>query len=160
MSEEILRTQLIAQLETGQAYIEIGKALREFPGELAGERVDGLSHTAWEILEHMRIAQWDILYFTIDPEHVTPPWPDEHWPPTSAPADAAAWSRSLDVFFAELEQVKELARNPETDLYQDIPHGTGQTVLREILLVADHNAYHLGQFMMIRRALERREAAT
>jgi len=159
MNDETLRRQLIAQLETGQAYIEIGRAIREFPGELAGERVEGISHTAWEILEHMRIAQWDILTFTIDPEHVTPPWPDEHWPSASAPGDPTAWGRSLDIFFAELEQVKELARDPEKDLYQVIPHGTGQTVLREILLVADHNAYHLGQFMLIRRALERRGTA-
>lgn len=159
MNDDVVRKQLVAQLETGQAYIKIGEAICEFPRELAGERIDGIAHTAWEILEHMRIAQWDILRFTIDPDHVTPPWPDEHWPPTSAPADTSEWERSLGVFFAELKQVKELARNPEIDLYQVIPHGTGQTVLREILLVADHNAYHIGQFMMIRRALERREAA-
>lgn len=158
MNDELLRRQLIAQLEGGQAYTPIDEALRGFPAARAGEYVDGVRHTVWEILEHMRITQWDILHFTVDPNHVTPPWPDEHWPPTHAPADAATWDRSLDVFFGELERVKELARNPQTDLYQVIPHGTGQTVLREILLVADHNAYHLGQFMLIRRAFERRGA--
>jgi len=159
MSDEILRKQLIAQLEGGQAYAPIEETLRGIPATLVGRRVDGIAHTVWELLEHMRIAQWDILNFTIDPNHVTPPWPDEHWPPTSAPPNAAAWDRSLDVFLAELERVKELARDPNTDLYQGIAHGSGQTMLREILLVADHNAYHLGQVMMIRRALERRESS-
>ena len=159
MSEEILRRQLLAQLEGGQAYAPIEETLLGFPAARAGERIDGLAHTAWELLEHMRIAQWDILHFTVNPNHVTPPWPDEHWPPTAAPPDEAAWDRSLDVFLADLERVKELARDPRTELFRTIPHGTGQTVLREILLVADHNAYHLGQFMMIRRALERRGGA-
>jgi len=160
VNEDVLRTQLIEQLAAGQAHIPVGEAICGFPAELAGEHVDGVTHTAWEILEHMRIAQWDILNFTIDPNHVTPPWPDEHWPPTSAPQDAAAWNRSLDIFFCELEKVKELARDPQVDLFRVIPHGTGQTVLREILLVADHNAYHLGQFMLIRRALEHRRSET
>jgi hypothetical protein len=156
MNEEILRKQLVAQLEAGQAHIEIERAIRKLPAALTGKHVDGLSHTAWEILEHMRIAQWDILNFTLDPNHVTPPWPDEHWPKTEAPPDVEAWDHSLTVFFDELDRVKELACDPKTDLFSAIPQGTGQTVLRGVLLVADHNAYHLGQFMLIRRALERR----
>ena len=159
MNERILRDQLIAQLEGGQAYIPIERAVREFPVELAGRTVDGVRHTAWEILEHMRIAQWDILRFTIDPDHITPPWPDEHWPKTPIP-ELGAWEKAGDVFLDELEQVKALARDPAVDPFATIPHGTGQTVLREILLVADHNAYHLGQIMLIRRALERNGGTT
>ena len=154
MNEEVLRRQLVAQLDGGQAYTPIEEAIRGFPFELAGRKPAGVRHTAWEIVEHMRIAQWDILRFTVDPDHVTPPWPDEHWPKSSAPEDEAAWRRSVERFLRELEEVKALARDPGTDLTQRIPHGTGQTVLREILLGADHNAYHLGQVMLIRRALE------
>jgi hypothetical protein len=154
VSEEILRRQLVAQLDGGQAYTAIERAIRGVPPEMAGRKPEGILHTPWEILEHMRIAQWDILRFTVDPDHVTPPWPDEHWPKADAPADPAEWHRSVETFLRELREVKRLAQNPETDLFQRIPHGTGQTVLREILLVADHNAYHLGQLMLIRRALE------
>jgi hypothetical protein len=154
MSEEILRRQLVAQLDGGQAYKPIEDAIRGFPAELAGCKPETILHTPWEILEHLRIAQWDILRFTIDPDHVTPPWPDQHWPKTEAPDDPDEWHRSIETFLQELREVKRLAQDPETDLFRRIPHGTGQTVLREILLVADHNAYHLGQLMLIRRALE------
>ena len=159
MNDEVLREQLIAQLEGGQAYRPVEEAIREFPVELAGEHVDGVRHTAWQILEHMRIAQWDILRFTIDPDHVTPPWPDEHWPKADAPGPGA-WEQTVGVFLDELDQVKALARDPGVNLFSTIPHGTGQTTLREILLVADHNAYHLGQIMVIRRALEDAGGAT
>lgn len=154
MDEEILRKQLAAQLDGGQAYTPIEEAVRGFPMEMAGLKTEGIRHTPWEILEHMRIAQWDILRFTVDPDHVTPPWPDEHWPKTDAPGDPDEWHRSVDTFLRELREVKRLSQDPETDLFQRIPHGTGQTVLREILLVADHNAYHLGQLMQARRAIE------
>ena len=154
MNEDVLRRQLAAQLDGGQAYTSIEEAIRAVPAELAGRKPEGVSHTPWEILEHMRIAQWDILRFTIDPEHVTPPWPDEHWPKADAPSEAAAWYESIETFLRELREVRGLADDPKTDLFARIPHGTGQTILREILLVADHNAYHLGQLMLIRRALQ------
>ena len=154
MEESVLRQRLIAQLEGGQAYTPIEEAIRGFPWELAGRKPDGVVHTPWEILEHMRIAQWDILRFTVDPNHVTPPWPDEHWPALDAPTDEAAWNRTVETFLSELDEVKRLALDPETKLFETIPHGTGQTVLREILLVADHNAHHLGQLLLLHRALE------
>jgi len=155
VNEDVLRKQLIAQLDGGQAYAPLESSIRDFPGDLAGRKPEGISHTPWELLEHMRIAQWDILRFTIDPEHVTPPWPDEHWPKCAAPTGPAEWQQSIDTFLRELGEVKRLAEDPGTELDRKIPHGTGQTYLREILLVADHNAYHLGQIMLIRRALER-----
>lgn len=154
MNETVLRGQLIAQLNGGQAYLPVREIFEGFPVERVGVRIDGIRHTPWELLEHLRIAQWDILQFTIDPDHITPPWPDEHWPKNPAPDTDEAWRSSVDVFLSELEHVKELARNLEIPLFEKIPHGSGQTYLREILLVADHNAHHLGQLMMLRRALE------
>lgn len=154
MSERILREQLVAQLEGGQAYLPVVKVFEGFPTGQAGVRIDSIRHTPWELLEHLRIAQWDILFFTLNPEHVTPKWPDEHWPRTVAPDSSDAWNASVSVFLSELDQVKALARDPSIPLFERIPHGSGQTYLREILLVADHNAHHLGQLLMLRRALE------
>ena len=154
MNEKILREQLVSQLEGGQAYLPVREIFEGFPVECAGVRIDSIRHTPWELLEHLRIAQWDILQFTIDPAHVTPPWPDEHWPKKSAPESVDAWQASVDAFLSELEDVKKLARSLEPPLFEKIPHGSGQTYLREILLVADHNSHHLGQLLMLRRALE------
>jgi len=154
MSESILRDQLIAQLEGGQAYLPVADIFEGFPIEQAGVRIDGIRHTPWELLEHLRIAQWDILFFILDPNHITPTWPQEHWPTAEAPDSNEDWNISVSVFLSELDQVKALARDPKTPLFEKIPHGSGQTYLREILLVADHNAHHLGQLLMLRRALE------
>ena len=154
MTEQILRDQLIAQLEGGQAYLPVADILNGFPIAQAGAQIDGIRHTSWELLEHLRIAQWDILHFTLDANHVTPKWPDLHWPATRAPESSNAWNASVSVFLSELDHVKALATDPKTPLFEQIPHGTGQTYLREILLVADHNAHHLGQLLMLRRALE------
>ena len=154
MSESILRDQLIAQLEGGQAYLPVADIFEGFPIEQAGVRIDGIRHTPWELLEHLRIAQWDILFFTLDPNHVTPTWPQEHWPTAEGPDSDEDWNISVSVFLSELDQVKALARDPKTPLFEKIPHGSGQTYLREILLVADHNAHHLGQLLMLRRAVE------
>jgi len=154
MNESVLREHLVAQLKGGQAYMPVQKIFDGFPVEQAGTRIDGIRHTPWELVEHLRIAQWDILQFTINPEHVTPSWPEERWPKDSAPESAAAWKCSVRLFLSELEQVIGLAESLETPLFQIIPHGSGQTYLREVLLVADHNAHHLGQLLMLRRALE------
>jgi len=154
VNETVLREQLVAQLEGGQAYLPVKEIFEGFPIERAGVRIHSIRHTSWELLEHLRIVQWDILQFTVDPNHITPPWPEEYWPKNQAPESDGAWSSSVAVFLSELERVKKLARNHETPLFERIPHGSGQTYLREILLVADHNAHHLGQLMMLRRALE------
>jgi hypothetical protein len=154
MTNNRVRSQLVAQLEGGQAYPPVVSILDGFPIDRTGDRIDGIRHTAWELLEHLRIAQWDILEFTLDPEHVTPPWPEGHWPKNSKPTTEADWRDSVAAFLSDLDRVVDLARDPETPLDELIPHGSGQTYLREILLVADHNAYHLGQLMMLRRAWE------
>ena len=110
-------------------------------------------HTALELVEHMRIAQWDILEFSRNAKHVSPEFPSGYWPATEAPPDAAAWEKSLEAFRADLKAMEQLVEDPKTDLFARIAHGDGQTILREALLVADHNAYHLGQLVMLRRLL-------
>ncbi len=131
------------------------------PAELRGAKPSAvlaavqaaLPYSVWRLLEHMRIAQRDILEFSRNPKHVSPEWPDGYWPQGDAPPDDAAWDRSIKAFRADLKAVEELVTDPSTDLFARIPHGDGQTILREALLVADHNAYHLGQIVTVRRLL-------
>jgi DinB superfamily len=152
-SEESLREHLLELLGGGHAHLDFEKAIAGLPVELRGARLPGLPHTPWRLLEHMRIAQWDILRFSIDPEHISPEFPDGYWPTGDAPPDSNSWERSVDTFRADLRAMMDLVSNPETDLFKPIPHGQGQTILREALLVADHNAYHLGQLVIVRRLL-------
>jgi len=127
--------------------------VRGWPVPLRGVKPAGAPHTPWQLLEHMRIAQWDILEFSRNPKHVSPDFPAGYWPKTEAPASKAAWDKSIATFRADLKEMKKLVKHPKTDLYARIPHGEGQTILREALLIVDHNAYHLGQLAMIRKLL-------
>ena len=151
--DEALREHLLYLLRGGGAHLDFDAAIADLPAERRGAKVAGVPHSPWRLLEHMRIAQWDILEFSRNPKHVSPPWPDGYWPKADAPPDAAAWDRSVAAFRADLKAMQDLVADPRTDLFARIPHGEGQTVLREALLVADHNAYHLGQLVMLRRAL-------
>jgi hypothetical protein len=150
----VLREHLINVLSSRQAHVDLETALADFPRELQGTQFEGAPYTAWQLLEHMRIAQWDILEFSRNPEHVSPEFPHGYWPPHEAPPDDQAWENSVIQFQSELREMMDLVANPSTDLFAPIPHGTGQTILREALLVADHNAYHLGQLILVRRLLE------
>jgi hypothetical protein len=140
-------------LRGGGAHLDFEKAIADLPPELRGARPAGLPHSPWRLLEHMRIAQWDILRFSVDPRHVSPSFPEGYWPQGDAPPDAAAWDRSIDAFRTDLRAMEALVADPATDLFTPLAHGAGQTVLREALLVADHNAYHLGQLVVVRRLL-------
>jgi DinB superfamily len=151
--DRALRRQVLYLLEGGGAHLDFDKAWRDFPARLRGSKPSGLPYSAWQLLEHLRIAQWDILEFSRNPRHVSPSWPQGYWPSTDAPPSNAVWSASLRAFRADLEAMQALIKNPATDLYARIPWGEGQTVLREALLVADHNAYHLGQIVLLRRLL-------
>src|SRR5947208_17128470 len=151
--DRLLRDQVLYLLRGGGAHLDFDKAVAGLPAELRGKKPAGVPHTPWRLLEHLRIAQWDILEFSRDPGHVSPPFPDGYWPQGDAPPDAAAWDRSVEAFRADLKAVQDLVADPSTDLFAPIPHGDGQTVLREALLVADHNAYHLGQLVVVRRLL-------
>jgi hypothetical protein len=152
--DRALREHLLYLLRGGGAHISFDDALKNFPVALINKRVDGVPYTAWHVVEHMRIAQWDILEFSRSAAHVSPKWPEGYWPEKSAEADEAAWSASIEAFRKDLRAMEELVEDSSTDLYARIPHGTGQTILREALLVADHNAYHTGVLVTLRRALE------
>jgi len=148
-----LREHLLYLLREGGAHLDFEKAVAGLPAELRGARPPGVPHTPWRLLEHMRIAQWDILEFCRNPRHVSPPFPEGYWPRGDAPPDPGAWDRSVAAFRADLRAMQDLVADLATDLFTPLPHGEGQTVLREALLVADHNAYHLGQLVVVRRLL-------
>jgi len=153
MSDSDLRNHLVELLDGGHAHIRFDDAVKDFPREQRGVRPNGCPHSAWELLEHLRLAQWDILEFSRDANHVSPDFPSGYWPASVAPLDDDAWNASVAAFRRDLHALADLARDASVDLYAKIPHGDGQTILREILLAADHNAYHLGQFMLVRRML-------
>jgi DinB superfamily len=148
-----LRRHLLELLDGGHAHPDFESAIEGLPAELRGVKPEGLPHSPWRLLEHMRIAQWDILRFSVDADHVSPDFPSGYWPDGDAPPDPAAWDRSVEAFRADLQQMKDLVSDPRTDLFTPIPHGQGQTILREALLVADHNSYHIGQLILVRRLL-------
>ena len=148
-----LRDQLVKLLQGGNAHLGLDQAIGELPKELRGAKAPGLPHTVWQLLEHLRIAQWDILEFSRNRDYTAPKWPDDYWPDTAAPPDAAAWDQSVEALHRDLKAMEDLVADPQTDLYARIPWGDGQTILREALLVADHNAYHLGQIISVRQVL-------
>jgi hypothetical protein len=148
-----LRQQLTELIKGGNAHVDYKKALEDFPAELRGKRPKGGPHSPWELLEHMRIAQLDILEYSRNPDHKSPDWPSGYWPEEPEPPDAKAWDRTVNGFCQDLRAMCALVADEKTDLFAPIPHGTGQTILREALLVADHNSYHLGQLVLVRRML-------
>jgi len=155
MTDKALRDQIVTLLRGGEAHAPVAKTLREYPADLAGSRAGDIPNTPWRLLEHLRIAQWDILEFTRNPEYVSPEWPDGYWPEQDAPPTKDAWDKSVEEFCSDLAAMQKLVSDPGSDLFEPIAHGDGQTLLREALLVADHNSYHLGQMMAIRRGLNR-----
>jgi hypothetical protein len=146
-----VRQQVINLLGGGQAHVSLEDALKTFPAKLRGVKPEGAPHTAWQLVEHLRIAQWDILEFSRNPKHVSPKWPDGYWPKTEKPPNDAAWKKTIAAIRKDLAAMQELVANPKIDLLAKIPHGTGQNILREALLIADHNAYHIGQLVLLRR---------
>ena len=150
-SETRLREHLVELLNGGSAHVAFNDVVKDMPEKLRGVKPEGLPHSAWMLLEHLRIAQWDILEFSRDAKYKAPKWPEEYWPSTEAPPTAAAWNKSVQQFRKYLKAMQDLVTNPKTDLYARIPWGDGQTILREALLVADHNAYHIGQLLDVRR---------
>ena len=153
MSKE-LRNQLAQLLDWDNAHIRFDDAVKDFPRELRGRRPAGGPHSPWELLEHLRIALGDILEFTRDANHVSPEFPAGYWPASPEPQGDGAWDESVAKFRQHLRDFAALVNDESVDLTAKIAHGTGQTVLREVLLAADHNAYHVGQLMMVRRILE------
>ncbi len=148
-----LRDHLVELLEGGHAHVTFEDAIADLPLELRGAQPTGQPFTPWRLLEHIRISQWDIVEFTKSATHVSPEWPAGYWPASDAPPDAAAWDKSVAQVERDLRAMQRLVRDPATDLFARIPHGTGQTALREALVLADHNAYHVGQVVLLRRLL-------
>jgi DinB superfamily len=151
-----LRKHLADTLRMKGAHLTFDGAVSDFPTDQRGAKPHGAPHSAWELLEHMRLAQKDILDFTRNPKYKEKTFPDDYWPATEAPPNDRAWDKCIETFDDDLKQMQELIADTKHDLLAKIPHGTGQTLLREALLVADHTAYHLGQFMFLRKMLENR----
>lgn len=153
VDDKALREQLVKLLEGGEAHADLQHAFSELPEAQRGVKPAGAPHSAWQLLEHFRIAQWDILELSRNPKHVSPQFPESYWPVSEEPPSAEAWDKSVVTVERDLAAMKRLLSNPKTDLFAPIAHGKGQTILREALLLADHNAYHLGQVVLLRRLL-------
>ncbi|MCP5109615.1 MAG: DinB family protein [bacterium] len=152
-SDQELRKYLVWNLQSGNAHVTFEAVVEGLPAELRGRKPTGAEHTLWEVLEHLRICQWDILEFSRNPDHVSPEWPAGYWPATAAPPTTEAWDESVARFLKDRSEMAALVEDPAADLYERFPHGDGQTLLREVLLLADHNAYHLGEMLLVRRLL-------
>jgi len=148
---KILIDELTKLLLGGSAHVSLQDALKGMKPELRGVKPDHLPYSAWQLVEHIRIAQWDMLQFCRDAEHKSPKWPDDYWPKESAPEDDNAWNGSISQINSELDEFIELMEH--SDIYQKLQHGDGQTILLEALQIADHNAYHIGEIIAIRRFL-------
>jgi hypothetical protein len=153
MEEQSLGKHLVYLLQEGGAHATFDAAVKGIPPPLRGKRPRGLPHSPWELVEHMRIAQRDILDFSRNPKYALPKWPEGYWPPKSAPPSAAAWTKSIRSFRDDLKSMCNLVTDPATNLFAKIPWGDGQTILREALLAADHTSYHVGQLILVRRLL-------
>lgn len=151
--DKVLREQLIALLRGGNAHMNFTEALSDFPPGEINRRVPNASYTVWHLLEHMRIAQWDILEFVRNPDYESPEFPAGYWPKVDEMARTAQWKKTIKKFSADLEEIEGLVKDPKTDLFKPIPHAKDYTVFREILVVADHNAFHVSEIIAIRRIL-------
>jgi DinB superfamily len=151
--DQSLREHLLYVLKGGGAHAHFADIVEGWPVQLTGAKVANFPHTAWMLLEHIRLAQWDILEFSRSPRHVSPTWPEGYWPSSEAPPSEQAWKESIAAFKKDLRAMEKIVADPKVDLFAKLPWGDGQTVLREALLVADHNAYHLGQLVMLRKSI-------
>lgn len=153
MDETKLREQLVSSLNGHGAHMSFEQAVKGFPRKLIGRRVPNLAHTAWQLAYHLWIAQWDILEFIRNPSHESPQWPAGYWPAEDEPRPLSLWEETLGKFRSDLKAIVDLVRNQKNDLLAPFPHGEGQTLLREALLVIDHNSYHVGQLVDLRSLL-------
>lgn len=153
IDEKVLRAQLVKLLDFEEAHVGFDRAVKGIPARLRGKLPQGAEHSLWQLVEHLRIAQADILEFCKTAKYRAKKWPDDYWPKPLGPRNAAAWTKAIAAYRRDRKALQRLAANTTIDLAAAIPHGTGQTYLREILLVADHNAYHIGQIVALRRRL-------
>ena len=152
--DDSLRKHVLYLLRGGGAHQSFDDFVASFPPDLCGRRIEGLPYTPWQVLEHMRLAQSDILEFSRDPDHVSPEFPKGYWPKPDDLGTPALWQETIDRFRHDVQQMEALVEDPSTDLHAKIPHGDGQTILREALLIVDHNAYHLGALAVMGRIVK------
>ena len=152
--DDSVRKHVLSLLRGSSAHISFDDFISGFPADLCNRHIDGLPYTPWQVLEHMRLALWDILEFSRDANHVSPEFPKGYWPQPNEAGTTALWQETVDAFRNDLQQMQSLLEDPATDLHAKIPHGDGQTILREALVVADHNAYHLGVLAVMARILK------
>lgn len=151
--EKALRALLRKLLDWEDAHVGFETAVAGIPPKSRGAQPPGARHSPWQILEHLRLAQFDMLDFCVNPDYEERKWPDDYWPPSAAPPSKAAWDESVAQFLRDRRALQKLAADPKVDLTSRIPHGSGQTYLRELVLVADHTAYHVGQLVLVRQLL-------
>jgi hypothetical protein len=151
--DKALREQLVHALGGDESHIDFDSVVKDLSAELGGVKPEGAPHTAWQLLEHMRIAQHDLLEFSRDPHHKSPKWPAGYWPKTEAPPNKQAWDASIAAFKKEAQAMEDLIRDPNLDPFKPIEGGTGQTLLREAVVAAGHNSYHLGQLVYLKKML-------
>jgi hypothetical protein len=152
-ADQVIREQLLALLRGGNAHMGFDEAVADFPVEHINSQPPHVPYTPWHLLEHVRIAQWDILEFIRNPQHISPDWPEGYWPAPAEQADPTRWQATLQAFRADLQALQDLVMDAQTDLTAPLPHAPGYTIFREILLVADHNAYHIGEFAILRQVM-------
>jgi hypothetical protein len=151
--DEVVRGQLIALLRGGNAHMGLDQAVADFPIERINQEPPNVPYTPWHLLEHIRITQWDILEFIRNPKHVSPDWPEGYWPPRGKEANREQWTKTIQQFQADLEALVNIVSDPATDVYATMPQGEKYTILREILTVADHTSYHVGEFGILRQVM-------
>ncbi len=153
-ADAVIRKELLALLSGGNAHMEFDEALDRFPIREINTKAPNVPYTPWHFLEHVRIAQWDILEFIRNPDHVSPDYPEGYRPSPDKEADAAQWKKTIKGFRADLKALENIVKDEKTDFFAPIPHAKDYTIFREILLAADHNAYHIGEFAMLRQVLD------
>lgn len=153
-SEKAVRAQLIALLKGGNAHMTVDEAVKNFPISEINKKFPNGTYSSWGLLEHIRRAQWDILDFIRNPNYKEMEWPKDYWPPEDKKATEKDWKETVALYNKDLKELQAIVSNPKTDLYAKIPHGTGQNILREILLTADHTAYHTGEFGIMRQVMD------
>lgn len=153
-TDQSLRKHVVALLDGRQAAMSFSDVVANFPMALINTNPPNVPYTPWHVTEHLRITQWDILEYVRNPEHVSPEWPVGYWPARTAQTDAAGWQRTVDQFMADFQAMRAIVLDTGNDLFAPIPHGyNGHTILREALLVADHNAYHVGELGILRQVM-------
>ena len=152
-ADTLLREQLLHLLNGGNAHMALEEAVADYPAESMNTVFPNGVYSSWRLLEHIRLSQWDILDFIRNPEYQEREWPKEYWPPQAAQASEADWKETLESFQRDMQALQDIVMDPQIDLHARIPWGTGQTILRELLLVADHNAYHIGEFAIMRQVM-------